>query len=413
MTTPDSHSAAHPGTANPAETAGPGVAASHSAGLGTPLRELPWLMPQRVRQLERFGLSTVEALLTHFPRRYEDRRQFDSFPREETDKPVCVCGTVTQTAAKRFGGWRKMFEVTLMDAGEEGGHALTGTLVCRWFNVHFVQKMIATGHRLVVFGRPKRRGRQIVIDHPEFEVVENDAETSIHLKRIVPIHPATEGITSRMLRSWIYRLLGQLGTGEGFQSPLPTGLARLPYLEALRALHFPESWEVLAAARRELVLAEFFQMQLYVAAKRAETVTRPGEPHCGPGRLLEKFQAALPFPLTGAQVRTIAEIRADLAAPHPMNRLLHGDVGSGKTVVALSAMLLAVEEGFQAALMAPTQILAEQHFLNFKHWLAPLGVRIALRTGSRQEDTALPLFDEQAWSEAIRDDDPGRRAELL
>ena len=377
------------------------------------MRELQWLPPQRARQLERFGLATVEDLLTHFPKRYEDRRQFDRFPRDEADKAVCLCGAVTKTAARRFGGWKRMFDVTLTDAGEDGGHALSGTVVCRWFNVHFVQKMIVTGQRLVVYGKPKRRGHQIVIDHPEFEVVENDAEVSIHLKRIVPIHPATEGITARMLRSWIYRLLHELPDTADIPGPLPAGLATIPYLQALRAIHFPENHEALEAARRELVLGEFFQMQLYVAAKRAETVLRPGEAHCGPGHLLEKLYQALPFPLTGAQRRAIGEIRSDLALSRPMNRLLHGDVGSGKTVVALSAMLLAVEAGYQAALMAPTQILAEQHFLNFKRWLEPLGVRVALRTGSRQEETSMPLFDEQAWSQAVRTEDDTRRAELL
>ena len=357
------------------------------ARLTAPLSELEWLPAQKVRQLERFGLATVHDLLTHFPRRYEDRRQFDSFPREESDTPVCVCGTVVKTTSKRFGGWKKMFEVTLQ---EDGAHALSTALVCRWFNVHFVQKLIVTGQRLVVFGRPKRKGKQIVIDHPEFEVVENDEEISIHLKRITPIHPATEGITPRVLRSWIYRLLHEL---PPLPSPLPPGLASLPYLDALRGVHFPEDLESLKTVRRELVLAEFFDMQLFVAAKRAAAITRPGEAHCGSGQFMEAFHRELPFPLTGAQERTIAEIRADLALTRPMNRLLHGDVGSGKTVVALSAMLLAVEAGFQAALMAPTQILAEQHYLNFKRWLEPLGIRIALRTGSRQEDTSLPLFD--------------------
>ena len=377
------------------------------AYLETPLGSLDWLPPQRVRALERFGLRTIEDLLTHFPRRYEDRREFDRFPRDEMEKPVCICGNVIKTAARRFKGWRFMFDVTLAEAD---ANALSGQIVCRWYNVHFVKKMIASGQRLVVFGRPRRRGKQIVIEHPEFEVLEPDAETSIHLRRITPIHPATEGITARMLRSWIHRVLADL---PNVPSPLPEGLAGLPYAEALRAVHFPEDWESLHAARRDLVLAEFFQMQLFVAAKRAELQLRPGEAHCGPGRLLEAFHRELPFPLTGAQQRTIGEIRADLASPRPMNRILHGDVGSGKTVVALSAMLLAVEAGYQAALMAPTQILAEQHYLNFKRWLEPLGVRIALRTGSRKEETALPLFDEQAWSAAVRDDDSARRAALL
>jgi len=378
------------------------------AHLETPLRSLEWLQPQRVKALERFGLRSIEDLLTHFPRRYEDRREFDRFPREETEKPVCICGNVIKTASRRFQGYRFMFDVTLQEAN---ANVMSGQIVCRWYNVHFVQKMIASGQKLVVYGRPRRRGKQLIIEHPEFEVVEPDSdEASIHLRRITPVHPATEGITARMLRSWIHRLLADL---PELPSPLPPGLAGMPYAEALRAVHFPEDWETLHRARRDLVLAEFFHMQLFVSAKRAEMILRPGEAHCGPGRLLEAFYKELPFPLTGAQKRSIDEIRADLASPRPMNRILHGDVGSGKTVVALSAMLLAVEAGFQAALMAPTQILAEQHYLNFKRWLEPLGVRIALRTGSRREETALPLFDEQAWSAAVRDDDTARRAELL
>ena len=378
------------------------------AWLETPLASLEWLQAPRVRSLQRFGLHTFEDLLTHFPRRYEDRREFDRFPREESEKPVCICGNVIKTASRRFQGWRSLFDVTLAEAD---ANALSGQIVCRWYNVHFVKKMIASGQRLVVYGRPRRRGKALVMEHPEFEVIEPDAEEeSIHLRRITPVHPATEGITARMLRSWIHRLLARM---PALPSPLPPGLAGMPYAEALRAVHFPEDWESLRAARRDLVLAEFFTMQLFVGAKRAEILLRPGEAHCGAGALLEAFQRELPFPLTGAQSRAIAEIRADLASPRPMNRILHGDVGSGKTVVALSAMLLAVEAGFQAAIMAPTQILAEQHYLNFKRWLEPLGVRIALRTGSRKEETALPLFDEQAWSAAVLDDDHARRAELL
>jgi ATP-dependent DNA helicase RecG len=159
-------------------------------------------------------------------------------------------------------------------------------------------------------------------------------------------------------------------------------------------MHFPKSWEDLAKARKHLVLEEFLAMQLAVSAKRAELKSERGEPHCGPGDLIRTLHASLPFPLTGAQQRAIAEIRDDLASSRPMNRLLHGDVGSGKTLVAMSAMLLCVEAGFQAALMAPTQILAEQHFLNFRRLLEPLGIRVSLRTGARREDAAeMPLFD--------------------
>ena len=349
----------------------------------TPVSEIPWLQPQRVRPLERLGLGTVQALLTHFPRRYEDRNQFERFPSQEGDKPVCVCGLVVKTVVKRLPGWKKLFEVYLQ---EENANALSPMLICRWFNAHYVEKMIATGQRVVVYGKPKLRAMKMVIDHPEFEVVENDEEVSIHLKRIAPVHPATEGISPRVLRAIIFRVLEQLDDSS-VQDRLPAGLDDYPYAQALRQIHFPKDLEELERARRHLVMQEFFAMQLFVAAKRAEAAEGPGEPHCGPGELVARFHQGLPFPLTSAQKRTIEEIRADLASNHPMNRMLHGDVGSGKTVVALSAMLLAVEAGFQATMMAPTQILAEQHYLNFKRWLSPLGIEVALRTAARKEES--------------------------
>ena len=359
--------------------------------LDTPLTELEWIPPQRQRQLDRFGLATVGALLTHFPKRYEDRTQFDRFPTGETEQPVCVCGVVKKTSVRRIRGSQKMFDVLLE---EEAAHALSQPLLCRWFNAHWVEKMIVNGQRLVVYGKPKRSGTSVVIAHPEFEVVEEDAEVSIHLKRLAPIHRATEGLSPRTLRQLIWDVLEKLCDDE-VEDDLPAALDPTPRAQALRQIHFPDSRAALDKARRHLVLGEFFAMQLSIAAKRAEHAAQPGAVHAGGDALLRRLHAALPFPLTGAQLRSIAEIRADLAAPRPMNRLLHGDVGSGKTLVALSAMLLAVEAGWQAALMAPTQILAEQHYLTLRHLCEPLGLRVALRTAARAEQTgALPLFDE-------------------
>ena len=356
----------------------------------TPLADLDWLPPQRVRQLERFGFATVGDVLTHFPRRHEDRTQFDRFPTGDSDQPVCVCGFVKKTSLRRIRGSQKMFDVILE---EEHATALSPPLTCRWFNAHWVEKMILNGQRLVVYGRPKRSGSTVCITHPEFEVVEDDAEASIHLRRIVPIHRATEGLSPRVLRRIVWDILENL-TDDSVEDVLPPALDAAPRVWALRQIHFPDSLETLARARRHLVLGEFFAMQLCVAAKRAEQTAQPGAAHCGGGELMRRLHEALPFPLTAAQQRAIAEIRADLAAPRPMNRLLHGDVGSGKTLVALSAMLLCVESGSQAALMAPTQILAEQHFLTLRRLCEPLGLRVALRTGARREDAGpLPLFD--------------------
>ena len=357
--------------------------------VSTNLEDLSWIPRPRLLALRRLGIETTEDLLTHFPRRHEDRTEFPQFPREETDVPICLCGEVIKTSLRRFGGWKKIFEATLE---ESQPNALSEPLVCRWFNLHYVQKMIATGQRIVVFGRPRLRGKRICMDHPEFEVIENDEEISIHFRRITPIYPATEGLSQRVLRGIIYRVLHEF-PDTGWEPIAPTTLARGERSDAIRAIHFPENWEARDAAREHLVLSEFFAMQMLIASRRFESTARAGDAHCGSGALLEKFFKGLPFELTAAQGKVISEIRRDLAANYPMNRLLQGDVGSGKTVVAIAAMLLAVEAGYQAAFMAPTQILAEQHYEVLRRWLEPLGVHIALRTAARQEESGtLPLF---------------------
>ena len=369
-----------------------------SVAISQSLEELGWIPRPKLLALRRLGIETVENLLTHFPRRHEDRTEFPQFPREESDVPICLCGEVTKTSLRRFGGWRKIFEVTLQ---ESNPNALSEPLVCRWFNLHYVQKMIATGQRMVVFGKPRLRGKRICMDHPEFEVIENDEEISIHFRRITPIYPATEGLSQRVLRGMIYRLLNELpSTDAGLERLTPSNLAKGERRDAIRAIHFPASWEARDAAHEHLVLTEFFAMQMLIASRRADASIRQGEKHCGAGALLDRLLKSLPFELTAAQSRVISEIRHDLAASHAMNRLLQGDVGSGKTAVAIAAMLLAVEGGYQAAFMAPTQILAEQHYDVLQRWLDPLGIRVALRTAARQEESGpLPLFEDAGNSE--------------
>jgi ATP-dependent DNA helicase RecG len=354
-------------------------------GGATPVAELPGMNPARAKALERLELHTLKDLLEHYPRRYEDRRQFEHFPTAASERAVCVCGVVVAAASKRLRGRNTLFEATLQ---ESAGHALSARLTLRWFGLYYIQKIIAHGQRLVVFGKPKSKGAQIIIDHPEFEVLEEGGgdEALIHLRRITPIYPATEGLSQRVLRGLIYRALQDANLTD-LPEILPAGLDPMDRADAMRAIHFPEDDTEKERARRHLVLSEFFGLQMLVAGRRDITGSRPGETHCGSGKLLERFYATLPFKLTSAQTRAVAEIRADLAASRPMNRLLQGDVGSGKTLVALSAMLLAVEAGYQAALMAPTQILAEQHYLVFSRWLAPLGLRIGLRTNARTEET--------------------------
>jgi len=376
-----------PGSQTTSESSHTSLAVSQS------LEEVSWIPRPKILALRRLGIETVEDLLTHFPRRHEDRAEFPQFPHQESDVPICLCGEVTKTSLRRFGGWKKIFEATLE---ESNPNALSEPLVCRWFNLHYVQKMIATGQRLVVFGKPRLRGKRICMDHPEFEVIENDEEISIHFRRITPIYPATEGLSQRVFRSIVYRLLNEVPTASGgLETLLPRALTNsdMTTAAAIRAIHFPNDWQQRQAAREHLVLSEFFAMQILIASRRTNASIRVGEAHCGPGTLFDEFVKSLPFELTAAQGKVIGEIRRDLAAVHPMNRLLQGDVGSGKTLVAIAAMLLVVEAGYQAAFMAPTQILAEQHYDVLRRWLDPLDVRVALRTAARQEESGpLPLF---------------------
>ena len=360
------------------------------------LSELEWIPRPKLTALRRLEIETVEDLLTHYPRRYEDRTHFAAFPNEESDEPILLCGEVAKTRVLRFGGWKKIFEATLE---QSNANALSQPLVLRWFNLHYVQKMIATGQRLVVFGKPRLRGKRLCMEHPEFEVIENDDEISVHFRRITPIYPATEGLSQRVFRAMIFQALENLDP-DSVPTLLPKNANLGTREHALHEIHFPTTTAQCDAAREHLVFAEFFAMQLLIGSRRSDATLRTGQVHSARGELLEKFLRGLPFDLTAAQERVIEELRRDLASTHPMNRLLQGDVGSGKTVVAIAAILLAVESGSQAALMAPTQILAEQHYAVLCRWLEPLGVRLALRTGARQEESGpLPLFAAENQSE--------------
>lgn len=343
----------------------------------TPLAELGWVHRSKLAPLARLGIECPGDLLRHFPRRYEDRTRFDRFPDGETERPLCLFGVVETTSYRRFGP-RRIFEARVAD---ESGGLLGGSLTCRWFNMPWMRNLLVNGDRVVLFGRPRVRGRSLAMEHPEFEVLEDDAESLVHFDRITPIHPAGNGVSPRIIRSLVHRALAESEPPEFLWKR-----ADVP-LDVWRKVHFPENSEELSEARRFLVLEEFFGVQLIVCARRAEMAAVPGVARPGTGAIWSAVERSLPFTLTEGQRSVIDEISTDLAAPRRMNRLLQGDVGSGKTLVALHAMLQTVESGWQAALMAPTQILAEQHYAVFKRLLDPLGILVALRTGSRKTGT--------------------------
>jgi ATP-dependent DNA helicase RecG len=259
----------------------------------------------------------------------------------------------------------------------------TGVLHAIWFGQRYLRRVIRRGTRLIVHGKVDRRGTlQMIVE--EFEILTGDDDDRLHTGRIVPMHPATEGLSPRLLRTIIARALDQYL--DRIPDLLPDEIRRRhdlqPLQDALRALHFPRSAEEAEAAHRRLAFDELFILQLGVL-RRQQTLQMvdKGVRYVGNGTLSSRFVDSLPFSLTGAQRRVIEQIAVDLHRSRPMNRLLHGDVGSGKTVVAATALWLCVGGGSQGALMAPTETLAEQHYLTFRQLLAPLGVRVALLTG--------------------------------
>lgn len=345
------------------------------------LASLPLLYPNDVCALASAGMITVDQALNHFPKRYEDRRRFDAFPNHPSPKAVCLRGTVVDCALRHFGPLRRFYEVVIMDGS--GGIFSSGKITCRWFNMPYIQKILAVGHEVIVHGRVKESNGRLLIDHPEFEIIkEADDQTSIHLERIVPIYRNVPGIAQRKLREIIHMLLLQTepdSLGAIFE------VRSSPRADAFGSIHFPESIEQAETSRKRFALEEFFSIQLNVVWRKSRYRSQSGRSLGKKTKSLTQFYESLPFDLTNAQKRSIKEIVGDMRSSQPMHRLLQGDVGTGKTFVAMAAILLAIDSGVQAALMAPTQILAEQHYLTFCRWLGPLGLRISLRTANRDE----------------------------
>lgn len=336
---------------------------------------------ERAGLLARLEIRTVEDLLCHRPRRYEDRRHFRPISQLAAGEAVLTGGRVVAAGTKHWKQRsRSLFELILEDG--------TGRLHCRWWNLPFMEEQFQVGDELVVFGKV-RSLKPRTIDHPETEVVEGGEERSIHIGRIVPVYPLTEGLTQRWLRGLIWRALAAAEPQIAEPWPGLESAGRWARARAFRLLHFPENDGDAEAARQRLALDEFIELQLAIQRRRRALQTKAKALPCGgDNRLIRPFLARLGFKLTEAQTRVLREIRADLAGPHPMRRLLQGDVGSGKTVVAACAALMALESGFDVAFMAPTEVLAGQQFERFRAWFAPLGVAVELRTGSRKTDDA-------------------------
>ena len=372
-----------------------------------PITAIRGIGSERAKLLARLDIHTVEDLLLHKPRRYEDRRTFLSIRELKANEPATVRGRIIAAGRKSWRkGQRAMFECVLDDGSAH--------LHLRWWQAQgWMEDYFVTGREFLAFGKTEST-RPRTFEHPETELIEPGDDEFIHVNRIVPIHPLTEGLTARVMRGLIWRALEQFEpvipepewarglhvaghklqvepTSSASQTepstfnlqPLTSSLPARA--NAIRMIHFPEELTDVEFARQRLALDEFVGLQIQIQSRRKKFEAAAAALPCsGDNRLIKPFLAQLGFKLTAAQTRVLREIRADMGGAHPMRRLLQGDVGSGKTAVAACAALMALESGFNVALMSPTEILAEQHFRNFSRWLAPLGVKVEMQTGAKK-----------------------------
>lgn len=352
--------------------------------LSRPVQFVKGVGPKVAGRLERKGIHSVEDLLFSLPRRYEDRRTVQTIESLSIGRPGTVAGTVTH-AGFRYYRRAKVFEVLIRDD--------SGVLTAKWFrgrDIH-LRRVFQIGRRVLLTGEIRGSLFTKEMAHPDFEIIDDEENERLHFERIVPVYSETEGLRQKQIRRIVRNALDQYASFIFHPIPedirIRRGLAEMAF--SLENIHFPGYDEEIhaynagtSAPHRRLIFDDFFYFELALALRKNEMASEKGISFGNEGVLLDPFLNHLPFALTNAQRRVLDEISVDMAGHRPMNRLLQGDVGCGKTVVAMAALVRAVENGFQGAVMAPTEILAAQHFSTVSKWAEPLGIRTVLLTGS-------------------------------
>ena len=353
--------------------------------LHAPVQFVKGVGPQRAQAFGKAGVRTAEDLLLHLPMRYEDRRTFARIADLTAGMRVSVSGEIV------VAGLRRARRMTLYEVRLDDG---SGKIKVLWFNQPFLREVLERGRRVSLYGAVERdKGtRRLVMRSPQYELLDAEEAPGTHTGRIVPVYEKLGPLTTKPLRRILSRLAEKVPMD--LDDPLPPEIrSRLGVVgrgEALRRVHLPGEEDDIEALDRfrgpghvRLILEELFLFQLGLALRRRGVrAQRKGVAFEVTDATREAVKRILPFPLTGAQKRVLREIADDMRAAHPMNRLVQGDVGSGKTLVALLAMVIAVENGYQAAFMAPTEILAEQHFLTFRRLLARCPYETSLVTSA-------------------------------
>lgn len=332
-------------------------------------------------RLEKLGIETFSDFLFHLPSRYEDFSIVSKIADTQIGETVTVQGNVVdvKNTYVRRGRIKSMQKAVIADE--------TGSMQLSWFNQPYLTKNITINSTISASGQVRRSGSRLSIVAPTFEVLFNADSSNIHTGRLIPVYPETQGISSKWLRRQVYNLIAE--HKDELEEYLPEKLLKrqhfMPLREAIEKIHFPPNLEEAEKARERLAFEEFFLMQLASLKRKAEwkqeTKTKP---YKIPKKVIKEAIGTLPFELTGAQQRAIDDILSDFAKDKPMNRLVQGDVGSGKTVIAAIAMYTAHLNGYQSVLMAPTEILATQHYKSIAKFLEPLGVQVELVTGTKK-----------------------------
>jgi len=352
----------------------------------TSIQYLKGIGPKRAKSFLARGVNTIEELLYYFPRRYEDRTNFAKISQLKEGQVYTIKAQVL--AGGQRNSWRRRaFSIT--EAAVEDN---TGKLSCIWFNQPYLKEYLKVGVFLILYGKVERYNGRLQMSNPEYEFLDSQDEDSLNVGRIVPIYTLPQGFSQRSLRRLIKNALDEFL--PKINDPLPFDLRNRHHLlnlaQSLLSIHFPEDLTLQKQAYSRLSFEEFLLFQLPLVLRKLRRKERVGIRHVVNGRLIEDFISGLSFQLTAAQQKVLEEIKTDMASRQAMQRLLQGDVGSGKTVVATLACLMAVQSAQQAAFMAPTEILARQHYDKISQQLERLTfkgrkLRLALLTGQNEQ----------------------------
>ena len=350
--------------------------------LSSPIWEIPRIGPQTQRRLKRLGIETIGELIFHFPHRYEDFSDITPISSVEAGKTVCIQGKITNIKNIRI--FKRRMVITEAQVADD-----SGTIRVTWFNQPYLTNTLKSGDFVFLAGKMTSKKGRKYLSSPAYEkipsqFIENGTEyDSTHMGRIIPVYPETEGLSSRWLRFIIKPLLSKLKNEihEFLPEEIKTKYDLMPIKMAIWQIHFPETLEKADLARKRFVFEELFELALVILKEKIRLAKEKATIIPFNLDLIKKFTAKLPFKLTNDQKKSAWQILKDLEKPKPMNRLLDGDVGSGKTVVAVMAALNTVKTGLQVAFMAPTEILTKQHFRTISESLKGFKLNIGLITG--------------------------------